>query len=369
MSMRFDHMNKIFGILILSVLAFSLLLGCTQVPTAGENKTNITKPPVVPPAPSNVSAPPANQSPPANVTPPSQNGSQANETYDPKINPADFTNNITNRYFSLIPGKKMVYEADTEDGKEKIEVYVTNETRMVMGVKTVVVWDRVWLDGDLIEDTYDWYAQDKEGNVWYFGEDTKEYAAGQVVSTHGAWEAGVDGAKPGIVMKANPVVGESYRQEYYAGQAEDMARVLALNESVTVPYGSFGGCLKTLDWTPLEANVDEHKYYCPSVGGFALEVVLEDGERVELISVEYDSQPSPTKEEEPPAESEPPKQNLSEEEAIEIALAEVPGEVTDVAIEKKFGKWVYVIEIDADNGPETDVIIDRETGEILGVET
>jgi hypothetical protein len=361
---RFGHMSKIFGIVLISVLAFSVLAGCIQAPKAGENKTNITKPPVVPPVPPNVTAPPANQTPPANATQPAINES-LNETYDPKLNPDHFSAQITNKYFTLTPGKKMVYEGETQDGTERVETYVTNQTRMVQGIETIVVWDRVWLEGDLIEDTKDWYAQDKDGNVWYFGEDSKEMAGGAVTSTHGSWESGVDGAKAGIIMKAVPAIDDSYRQEYYVGVAEDMATVISLTESVTVPFGSLSGCLKTLDYTPLEPGAEEHKFYCPSVGGVALEVVLEDGERVELVSVEYNAQPSPSA----PPSPEPPKQNLTEEEAIEIALAEVPGEVTDVAIEKKFGKWVYVIEIDADNGPETDVIIDRETGEVLGVET
>ncbi len=116
-----------------------------------------------------------------------------------------------------------------------------------MGVNTIVVWDRVWLNDELIEDTKDWYAQDKYGNVWYFGEDSKEYEDGKVVSTEGSWEAGVDNAKPGIIMKANPVIGESYRQEYYKGEAEDMADVVALGVKVKVKYGSFSDCLQTRD--------------------------------------------------------------------------------------------------------------------------
>ena len=121
-------------------------------------------------------------------------------------------------------------------------------------------------DGNLTEKTFDYYAQDKKGNVWYFGEDTKEYENGKVVSTKGSWEAGVDGAKPGFIMQADPKVGETYRQEYYEGEAEDMAKVLSLSESVTVPYGSFDQVLVTKEWTPLEPGLVEHKYYAPGVG-------------------------------------------------------------------------------------------------------
>ena len=195
-----------------------------------------------------------------------QNNLDLNEVvYNPKINPPDFSSQVTNKYFTLTPGKKTVYEADTEDGLERIEVYVTDETKLVQGVETIIVWDRVWLNGELIEDTKDWYAQDKEGNVWYFGEDSKEMIDGKIVSYAGSWESSIDGAKPGIIMKANPLVGETYRQEYYVGEAEDMAKVLALSETVTVPFGTFNNCLKTKDWNPLVAGDEEYKYYCPDL--------------------------------------------------------------------------------------------------------
>jgi len=108
------------------------------------------------------------------------------EEYNPQINPADFTTNVDNKYFTLTPGRILVYEGETEDSTEHIEVYTTYETKIVLGVETVVVWDRVWLEGDLIEDTKDWYAQDREGNVWYFGEDSKELVDGKVVSHAGS---------------------------------------------------------------------------------------------------------------------------------------------------------------------------------------
>lgn len=359
-------MNKtsVFGIFLISVLAFFLLAGCLQQPPPGgamENKSNVTQPPAPPPPPAKNDTPMPNPNV-TNVTPPS-NETPQNATYEPKVNPADFVSGITNRYFSLTPGKKLVYEGETEEGTERNEVYVTSDTKIVMGINAMVVWDRVWLEGELIEDTKDWFAQDKYGNVWYLGEDSKELVDGKVVSTEGSWEAGVYGAKPGIIMKANPAVGDAYRQEYYADVAEDEGMVVSLNESVSVPAGNFGNCLKTQDWTRLEPGVVEFKYYCTAVGGVVLEVP--EGGRMELLSWEYSAQPSPSAPE-PPGEL---KTNITEEEAIEIALKEVPGKVTDVAIEKKFGRVAYVIEIDADDGPETDVIIDIETGEILGVET
>lgn len=197
----------------------------------------------------------------------------------------NFVPAVNNPYYSLTPGTTFTYQAETDEGTEKNIVIVTSETKVIQGVTTVVVWDRVWLDEELIEETYDWFAQDKEGNVWYFGEDSREMEDGKVTSTEGSWEAGVDGAEAGIVMKANPKVGDSYRQEYYKGHAEDMGEVISLNETVTVPFGTFTECLQTRDWSNLDPEVNEYKYYCTDVGNVVLEVENED-ERVELISVE-----------------------------------------------------------------------------------
>lgn len=215
------------------------------------------------------------------------------EEYDPVIDPSDFSSKVTNKYFNLTPGKKMVYEGQTEDGIEKIEFYVMGETRIVEGVENIIVWDRVWLDGELIEETFDWYAQDKEGNVWYFGENSREMEDGKVVSTEGSWESGIDGARPGIIMKANPAIGDSYRQEYYEGEAEDMAEVIAFGESVTVPFGSFSNILKTYEWSPLEPDAKENKYYSSEAGGVILEASFDGKERVELIDIQYNAIPSP----------------------------------------------------------------------------
>lgn len=192
--------------------------------------------------------------------------------YAPEIDPNNFTTHIDNPYFTLTPGTSFNFRAKADAGTETETLVVTNLTRVVSGVEVLVVWDRVWLDDQLIEETYDWYAQDAEGNVWYFGEESREYEKGKVKNTHGSWEYGVDGAQPGIIMPADPRVGETYRQEYYAGEAEDMAEVVALNETVETPYATFSGCLKTKDTTPLEPKVLEFKYYCPEVGM----VVLED---------------------------------------------------------------------------------------------
>lgn len=207
--------------------------------------------------------------------------------YNPTIDPANFAPQVTNKYYTLKPGTKFTYKESTKDGVEKIEVVVTNETKKVMGVTTIVVRDTVWLDDKMKEDTIDLYAQDKDGNVWYFGEQVDNYKDGKVKDHSGSWEAGIDGALPGIVMRANPKVGDSYRQEYYRGEAEDMGDVVALNQKVTVPYGTLDNCLQTRDWSQIDNKLNEYKYYCPSVGFLvAGDSVKEPGsEKLELLSI------------------------------------------------------------------------------------
>ncbi|MGH7586710.1 MAG: hypothetical protein ACREMH_10715, partial [Gemmatimonadales bacterium] len=150
--------------------------------------------------------------------------------YDPEI-PAAWAAAVDNSWFPLQPGTTWEFSADTDDGLETVVVEVLAETRTINGVVATVVRDREYLDGELKEDTHDWYAQDAAGNIWYLGEDTKEIEDGSVVSTEGSWEWGVDGALPGIIMWADPAahVGEEYRQEFYEGEAEDWGKVVALN--------------------------------------------------------------------------------------------------------------------------------------------
>jgi hypothetical protein len=211
------------------------------------------------------------------------------ENYSPNIDPSNFVKEIDNPYLPLKPGTTWVYEGQTPEGTERVEDTVLHETKRVMGVECVVLRDRVWLNGELIEDTVDWHAQDKEGNVWYFGERTKEYENGKVVSTEGSFEAGRKGALPGLIMPADPKVGGSYRQEYYKGEAEDMAEVISLdgaglNDAVSTTYGSFSqDVLVTKDWNPLEPNILEHKYYAPGVGLIGETKVTGPPEKIELI--------------------------------------------------------------------------------------
>lgn len=201
------------------------------------------------------------------------------------INSADFSTTIDNEFMPLKPAAVFTYDGTSSDGAYKVVVTVTNDTKMIAGVTCVVVHDQVTMGGQVTEDTFDWYAQDKDGNVWYFGEDTKELDNGKVTSTAGTWEAGVDGAQPGIVMLANPQVGDSYKQEFLKGEAEDMAEVVAVNEKVTVPSGSFQNVLRIRETTPLEPGVVEEKQYAPGVGNVNTRTVKGGSEVEVLVSV------------------------------------------------------------------------------------
>jgi hypothetical protein len=166
------------------------------------------------------------------------------------------------------------------------DVIVTRDTKQILGVTVTVVHDQVFLNDELTEDTFDWQAQDKQGNVWYFGEDTKELENGQVVSTEGSWEAGVNG-NPGIIMLAQPKTGLGYIQEDAPDIAEDRAKALSLKSNIDVPFGSFDHCLQTLEWSLLEPGVREHKFYCPGVG-FVAEVQPKGGRiSSELFSITH----------------------------------------------------------------------------------
>jgi hypothetical protein len=203
------------------------------------------------------------------------------------LRPADFVRSIDNPYWPMAPGSRWVYsETDAEGNEQRVEVTVTHETKTIVGIEATVVHDVVSENGQVVEDTYDWYAQDTAGNIWYLGEDTKEYENGQVKSTAGSWEAGVDGAQAGILVPAAPTPGLAYRQEYYAGEAEDAAEVVSVDETADVPYGSFTSVLMTEDSTPLDPQLVEHKYYARGVGPVLAVTVSGGSGREELVTFE-----------------------------------------------------------------------------------
>jgi hypothetical protein len=198
-----------------------------------------------------------------------------------QLDPAEFTTEIDNSYWPMKPGSRWVYR----EGEARVVVTVTDQTKEIAnGITARVVHDVVSEGGDPVEVTDDWYAQDSEGNIWYLGEDTAEYENGKVVSREGSFEAGVDGAQPGVIMPGDPQAGQSYRQEYYKGQAEDSGKILALDASAKVPFGSFEGTLETEDINPLaKPKQIEHKFYAKGVGP-VLTIDVANGDREELLS-------------------------------------------------------------------------------------
>jgi hypothetical protein len=211
---------------------------------------------------------------------------QSDEPVD--LDPTEFTADVTNPWFPLRPGTRWTYRETTEDGEVvQVVVTATSVTRKTAnGVTARVVRDTVTLNGEIIEDTLDWYAQDKDGAVWYLGEDTAEFEDGKITTRKGSFEAGVDGAQAGVIMPASPEVGMAYRQEYYPDEAEDNGEVLALRQQASVPAGEYDDLLKTADTTPLEPDTLEHKYYARGVG-LVLTIDQVAGGREELLSVTH----------------------------------------------------------------------------------
>ena len=204
------------------------------------------------------------------------------------LDPADFTTKIDNPYWPMRPGSRWVYrETDPEGAKQRVVITVARQTkRIANGVTARIVHDVVTEHGTPVEVTDDWYAQDRAGNVWYLGEHTTEYVNGKPSTTEGSFEAGVDGAQPGVIVPAHPKPGLSYRQEYYKGHAEDKARVLSLKEQVEVPFGHFarGRVVMTSDINPLKPKMLEYKFYARGVGPVLGVGVSGGSDREELVS-------------------------------------------------------------------------------------
>jgi hypothetical protein len=201
------------------------------------------------------------------------------------LDPAEFTTRITNPWWPMRPGSRWVSrETDSEGARQRVVVTVTDRTKLIAnGVTARVVSDVVSEGGKPVEVTEDYYAQDREGNVWYLGENTAEYEHGKVVSREGSFEAGVDGAEPGVIMPAHPRPGLRYRQEYYKGHAEDRARVVSLREQAGVPFGHFRNVLMTREDNPLEPRALEFKFYARGVGPVLAVSVSGGSDREELL--------------------------------------------------------------------------------------
>jgi len=204
--------------------------------------------------------------------------------YDPVIDPANFVTKIDNPYYPLTPGTTHIFRAETPDGVVIQTVAVTHNTVVIQGVTCLEVHDTVTLNDVVEEDTLDWFAQDKDGNVWYFGENTRQISGGLTTSVEGTFKAGLNGDKAGIIMKAHPAVGDFFRQEFVLGMGEDAEEVVGVNESVTVAYGSFTGCVKVQETTALEPEEIVHDFYAVGVGP-VLSLTMPTNERLELVQI------------------------------------------------------------------------------------
>jgi hypothetical protein len=207
-------------------------------------------------------------------------------SYSPTIKAANFVRAVDNPYFPLKPGTEFHFRGLRDGAAQTDDVVVTAKVKHVLGVRCTVVQDTVSEHGKPVERTFDWYAQDKQGNVWYMGEDSLELKNGRFVRADDSWQAGVEDAKPGIIMPAHPRAGMVYRQEYYPpGGALDQARVLGVSGPVRVQAGTFKRVLVTIEWSPVEPQL-EKKYYVASLGEIKEEVVAGGHEEFELTKAQ-----------------------------------------------------------------------------------
>src|SRR5262249_8169266 len=203
----------------------------------------------------------------------------------PQFDPTNFVTVVDNQYFPLPIGRTWVYDG-VKDGQSQIDtVIVTNQTKVILGITTTVVSDVATHDGTVLERTFDYYAQDKQGTVWYLGEDTTSFRANGRPDTSGSFQAGVSGAQPGIIMEANPQIPDAYRQEFLPGEAEDTAWVVEVGGTVTVPYGKLRNTLVTLEATRIEPGAYDKKVYAPGLGIVLEQALTGDPETAQLVSV------------------------------------------------------------------------------------
>ena len=207
-------------------------------------------------------------------------------SYSPSIDPANFVAAVDNRYFPLKPGTAFHYKGVKGTTPQTDDMVVTHQTKRILGVTCTVVRDTVSQHGRPLERTFDWYAQDKRGNVWYMGEYSLELQHGRFHRASDSWQAGVNGAKPGIIMRGNPRPGEVYRQEYAPPEALDQARVSEASGSVKVPVGAFKRTLTTVEYSPVEPQL-ERKIYVAGIGEIEEQVTQGGHERFQLVSVTH----------------------------------------------------------------------------------
>ena len=218
---------------------------------------------------------------------PGFSASTAQSCPKPPALPTAWASRVDHPYLPLTPGTTWTYRGKLE-GVSSTDVFtVTSQRKVILGVATTVIHDQVFQQGDLVEDTFDWFAQDASGNVWYFGEDTKELDHGTVVSTEGSWEAGVNNARAGIFMPATPTVGQAFKQEDAKNVAEDCTKIADLHASIQTPYVTTSDALKTEEFSLLEPGVLDNKYYVKGIGNVKEQTVQGGDDVLNLVSVTH----------------------------------------------------------------------------------
>ena len=296
-------MKKTLFYLVCLIAVATLIAGCTAIPglklaqtsQSTQASTAAASPTTGPSPTATISTPsvvtvgaPATAIPSATITPkPSKTPKPtATAKYAPVVKSANFVKTIGNPYFPLTPGTSFLYDGTKGTSKLISQVIVTKNTRKIMGVACIEVDTSLTADDKLAQKTVDWYAQDKDGNVWFFGEDLKAYSpAGKVTSTKGSWLAGTNGALPGIIMQAVPTANLTYREDYYAGHNQDMAQVVSLTETVTTPAGSYTNVVEITETSPLTPKVSINKWYAQGVGLVQVQMTQGGNEQLQLTEV------------------------------------------------------------------------------------
>lgn len=280
-----------------------------------------------------------------------------------RVDPQNFIKGVTNPYFTLVPGRKFRLAGRTPEGIDVIkELLASDRTEDILGVNTQAIWEREFRDGALVSDTKKWYAEDKEGNVWLFGQDEIEIFGGFAKGSGDSWKAGIDGARAGIVIPANPKVGDALHTEY-SGYSDQKAHVVSVSESINIPQGAFSNCLKIRDYQD-EKGKPEDSFYCKDVGNLSLESIPGTFGKIQLTDVEDHFSTSGMNIHYPEF-----KVSIDEAKAKELALDAVDGakSVANLTIKLWENKPAYAIEVLKEEDKKVMVYLNVQNGSIVKV--
>lgn len=294
--------------------------------------------------------------------PENNNNSNVESNKEFEIKQENFVSGVNNPYFTLTPGRKFYYDGASPEGiKIHKEILATDHKREIAGVETLATWTREWHDNSLVSDSKNWYAQDKEGNVWWFGENKQDIFGGTIKSKSSEWLAGVNNAKAGIIVPGAPKSGDPIAVAFN-GIDQEKAEVLAVGESVQVPRGQLKDCLKIGDYSAGDSPSDTQQYYCKETGNLSVELIPDTFGKLELTKIEDNYSTSDMDIKYPEL-----KFNLSEEQAKEIALGKVlnSDSVTAINLVVRNDDPVYAIDVIDTEKDTTRVYLDVLSGRYL----